>query len=279
VYTISNVVTELVDMRLSIDEAFSYLQHSRSIAAKCYEISGNRVRMNVDCLAKEAQRRFGRLQRVDKSVPEPTTALRYVAASVPGAVAAINTYYMEKRGELNNEIMILEGPGGVGKSSFAFWLAEIYGGEVLTSEDEIVESIRRLFSENKWIPVLVLDDVAAIVSKYWFMDREEKRWSHFFKLIEYMKDISGMVLVTARSFDGVARRLRELSGLQGTMKRVVYAKSYIFDIIEWKRPGKKTVEYVDVLWPGLRMPEHHWNRIMSVRRSRALRLLDKMIEG
>jgi len=258
------------------------LREKHRLAEKAFRIEltdrGWRMVTVMDVLVSKAHDMFGELQTIDESLPPPRNAYKAIIESVPGLLACLHKAYYEQ-GILKNEVLTIEGPGGIGKTSYVWYLTLFVGGRLVNDARSFLETFRELVYGNKWVPVLVLDDIASIISKYWFMIREERSWAHFFKMIEYAKDWAGVIIATARSFEGVARRLRELSSLRGTYTRAVLPGGLILDYIVWKKPGHKLPYYVDILWPGLRVPEQVWGRIMRVRRSRAERLLSKLEEA
>ena len=228
-----------------------------------------------------ANRYFGTLQTVDESRDVPLAyKLRAVVETLPGLIACQRKYIHDAKGELRNEMLALEGEGGLGKSSYAWWLARIVGGRLVTSVEELADAVEEAAVKGKWFPVLVLDDVAAMVSKYWVWDREERdKWKHFFKVLDYAKDWAGVVLFTARDYRGLAKRFRELVTYIGRMRRLVINHDYIIDVIEWRREGRREIVYLDVLWPGLRIPSDEFQRILEERRRRALEAVEALRGG
>ena len=228
-----------------------------------------------------ANQYFGTLQTVDESRDVPLEyKLRAVVESLPGLVACQHRFVYERKRELRNEMMALEGEGGLGKSAYAWWLARIVGGRLVTSVEGLADAIEEAASAGKWYPVLVLDDVAAMVSKYWVWDREEReKWKHLFKVMDYAKDWAGVVLFTARDYRGIAKRFRELVTYVGRMRRLVLNRDYVIDVIEWRREGRREIVYLDVLWPGLRIPDEEFQRILDERRRRALEAVKALRGG
>ena len=238
-----------------------------------------RVVYDLEPVKTLAAQYFGTLQTVDESRDVPLAyKLRAVVETLPGLVACQHRHVYESKGELRNEMFALEGEGGLGKSAYAWWLARVVGGRLVTSVEELAETIREAASSGKWYPVLVLDDVAAMVSKYWVWDREEReKWKQLFKVMDYAKDWSGVVLFTARDFRGIAKRFRELVTYVGRMRRIVVNHDYIIDVIEWRREGRREVVFLDVLWPGLRIPDEEFKQILEERRRRALEAAEALL--
>lgn len=261
------------------ERIFEELKEKAKLAKKAftYDRSVDRLVVNLKPLSYAAQRLFGVLQDASESVTPPRGAYLAVLHTVPGLVACYHAILYEKHGIMKNEIMALEGPGGVGKTSLGYWLVRLLGGVLVDDGRELVETVMRLVEEGRWVPVFVIDDAAAIISKYWFMVGRERKWINFFKVIEYAKDWTGLILVLSRSFTGVARRVRELVTLRGRYSRAV-ARGYLIDYIVWWKSGNRNPSYVDVVWPGLRMDERDWLAHLETRRSRALTELRQLLE-
>jgi len=259
--------------RQEIENVYELLKRKRELAARSYEVSGSRLVLRPEPVLLEAQRRFGKLQRADMAYPPGESAYRAIMESVPALLARQHLFHYRCRGEYLNEILALEGPGGIGKSTLAYYVASFLGGRIMSDEDEILSGIRELIESGTWVPILVLDDIATVISKYWFLDSADRqKWKGLFKAIEYAKDWAGVILLTARSFEGVAKRLRELATLRGEMRRLYY-HGYIIDIITWYKTGKRLPLYVDVLWPGMKMPRDAWEEMNKKRRLNALKAL------
>ena len=261
----------------SLEEAARILERKRWLAHESYPIDDGRPRFSTEPVLTEAYHLFGRLQRIDESVPAPSNAYRAIMESIPGVVACMHLEYYS-RGKLKNEMFSLEGPGGIGKTSYVWYLARFLDGILINDETGVAESLKSLLKERRWVPILVFDDIASIISKYWILYRSERKWASLFKAIEYSKDWSGVIVFTARSFEGIAKRFRELSSFQGTYRRVLVGE-YIVDIIEWKKPGRKLPYYIDVLWPGLDLPDDVFRGMLEKRRERALKLIAELESG
>ena len=269
------------------DSAYGRLKEKRIITTKVYITSGPGRRagykINFDMLLRLTSKTYGKIQTAELNVPPPPEpAIRKALVnSYLGLLACIHARYYCEQGLLNNEFATIVGPGGMGKSTYVWYLADMLGGILLTKEDDVLTAIWKLYVGRDWKPMIVLDDIAAIISKYWHLDRSERLWKNFFKAIEYAKDFTGVLVTTARSLDGQPKRFRELVSVIGEVKRFLVG-SYIVDVIEWRRadtPRHHAPDYVDVLWPGLRLPEEYWEKMMQHRRIRGeLLFLGSMLE-
>ena len=215
---------------------------------------------------------FGKFQRVDESEPPPVNVYKRIVETVPGIIACMHARYYYEAGVWKNEVMSLEGPGGAGKSSYVYWLVKLIGGMLVNDAEDLVKALEVLLGERRWVPILVLDDIGAIISKYWFLSKEERKWSKIFRLLEYAKDFTGLILMTERNFSGIAKKLRELATLNGKLVRML-AGEYIIDYIKWSPPGSHSIKYLDVLWPGLRIDNRDWAKLIEKRREIGLKLL------
>ncbi len=253
------------------------LLEKRRLAKKVYEFDGRQAKLKIRELVDEYTRYFGKLQTVLEDIPPTQKAYEAILYSVPGILGCLHKNFKE-RGVLKNEILSLDGMGGVGKSSFVYWLTRFIGGLFINDEKELVKTLKELIRERRWVPILVIDDIATMINKYWFMTKKERKWNYLFRVLEYAKDWTGLLIMTARTFEGNAKRFRELATLKGTMTVVVVSERYILGIITWYRPNSKTPYYVDFFWPGIQMPEDAWTTMIDERRERALYLLEKLEE-
>ena len=223
----------------------------------------------------------GRLQRIDESLEPDDNAYFSILSTVPGLLTCLH-WHLYRRGKLKNEILALEGPGGIGKSTIGFYLAKWLKGVFITPEDNIAHVLKLLFTMKVWRPIIVFDDAPNIVSKYWLWDREERRKAlNLFKALEYARDIAGIILLTARTYSGVAKRLRDLATLVGRMERVVVAGEYIIDVIFWREAGQPQhvrPVYIDVVWPGIQIPRDEYVKQLERRRRIAVKTLEEIDE-
>jgi hypothetical protein len=234
--------------------------------------------VNAEGIRALAKQVFGKFQKIDESEPPPSNVYKALIDTVPGLLACMHARYYYERSRLKNEVVSLEGPGGTGKSSYVYWLVKLIGGIMVNDQDSLIQALKVLLEKRKWVPILVLDDIGAILSKYWFLSKAERKWNKVFRLLEYAKDFTGLILMTERSFQGIAKKLRELSTLNGKIVRMVMG-DYIVDYIKWGPPGSKAAKYIDVLWPGLTIDERDWANMLEKRREIGLRLLQEFEEG
>ena len=264
-----------------VSDCLSLLEVKKRLALDVYKYDPTRRRyvFDIEPIVEQAEEMFKRLQYIDESLEPDEAAYRSILHTVPGLFACMHIEF-KKRGVLKNEVFALEGPGGSGKSTIAYWLVKWLGGIMITPTDDPVRVLRNILESRLWFPIIVLDDVASVISKYWIFTREERRrWIAFFRALEYIRDVTGVLLLTARSFSGIARKLREMSTLVGTMKRIVVANRYIIDIIEWRKSDMPRVarpEYIDIVWPGIRIPSEEFAEQLERRRMMALRVLEEV---
>ena len=267
----------------SLSEVISLLQAKAELAKAVYgyDQTSRRVFLRRDVLIRAASKLFNRLQRLDYSVVPDETAIESYRRSVPALLACRNLHF-RKRGKLRNEVVALYGAGGVGKSTLAYYVVDTVGGVILTPEDDYAKVLYNLFYYRRWVPVLVFDDIAAVISKYWVWGEKEERLKviKLFKVLEYSKDIAGLLLLTARHFEGVAKRFRELATLSGRMKEVVVG-DHVLLLVEWFEVNseKRRPVYIDILFPGVDMPEDYFSEHLEKRRAKALEILSELMDN
>ena len=264
----------------SPDEIVSLLRLKSALANSAYEYDPRTRRwyLRLDVLERAALMELGRLQRSDYSIEPDEKAIMSYRRSLPALLACLHRYFYEKKRELRNEVLTVYGPGGIGKSTLAYYVIDTAGGIILTPEDDIVGILERLFEARMWLPVIVLDDAGALVSKYWlWMPKEvRQRYIRLFDVLEYVRDITGLLLMTSRSSEGAAKRLRELQTIKGYMREVFLGDGhYVVTIIEWYDAGSnsKRPRYLDILWPGVKVPDLYFMESLEKRRRKAIELL------
>jgi len=238
------------------------LINKRRLAKKLYEFDGKKPRLKISELTAEYARYFGKFQTVLEEVPPTQKAYESILYSIPGIIACMNKRFHE-RGILKNEILSLDGIGGIGKSSFVYWLTRFVGGLFINDEKELIDTLERLVRNREWGPVLVIDDIATMINKYWFLSKKERKWNYLFRVLEYAKDWAGLIIMTARTFEGNAKRFRELATLRGTMQTIAISDRYIAGIITWYKPDSKMPYFIDLYWPGIQIP--HWLTFSSMK--------------
>ncbi|GEM_PF-5378486 len=247
---------------------YSILKKKSELARRVRKGAG----VDISELVREARETYGRLQKVDLGEPQPAYAIieKALIRTVPGLLTCIYGQYFCNNGYLTNVVMSLAGAGGYGKSTLAIYLSTIFRGSVLTHESEILLSLNQILAEGEWIPIFVLDDISGIITKYWIFERGERGWRKFFSSLEYAKDYTAITMFTSRTFEGKAKKFRELSNYRGVVKRLVIDR-YMIDYIEWEvieeEKTQKTL-YIDILYPGLKLPDEYWEQILKERRKR-----------
>lgn len=266
-------------------EIVTMLRFKAMVAVNAYEYDADTRRwfMRLDVVEKAAMKVLGRLQRSDYSIEPDERAVESYRRSLPALLACLHRYFYEKKGELRNEVLTVYGPGGVGKSTLAYYVVDTAGGVIITPEDDAVGIFEKLFEDRVWLPAIVLDDVAAMITKYWLWTPRDERWRYIrlFRVLEYVRDITGLLLMTARSSEGVAKRLRELQSIKGFMREVFLGDGqYVVTIIEWydASSNARRPRYIDILWPGVRVPDEYFKSSLEKRRRKAIELLRSIRE-
>jgi len=135
----------------------------------------------------------------------------------------------------------------------------------------LITFIKELLVRRKWVPFIIIDDIGSQISKYWVF-LGQKYWSYLFSVLDQLKDIVGVLISTARSFDNIPNRIREISDIVADMVEVDLG-GVIVDRIEfykqrdYKKSGKeKKMLFLDAIPPTAKMPDELWKRMMETRR-------------
>ncbi len=207
-----------------------------------------------------------------------------------------------KRGLWKHVTVAIVGLGGSGKTTYAVLSAygalrlcgfnpleavKMVGAFTFFTPNDFVKVARRLIENREWVPFMIIDDVGAQISKYWIF-LGQHFWAYLFSILDQLKDWCGVLIMTARSFNSIPARLREITDIVVEAKEVD-VEGMILDVFKFvpyddytsKRRRERNALAVDVLLPTVRMPQDLWNKMVEARRTTGLRriqIVDKMLE-
>ena len=197
-------------------------------------------------------------------------------------IAQIAWLAME-RGLYENHIILITGPGGSAKTTYAYWaivaalsrlgLRERYPWPSWFILD--AETLRGKLKERSYYPALLLDDVGSFIPKYWVWLRGERKWVYLFSIIDQAKDFTGAIVMTARSTRSVAARLREIAEYVVEARKMVVGR-HVFIVFKWKEASTDEVIGVDVLPPTMKLPQDVWEWMSERRYELRLKRLEEM---
>lgn len=189
------------------------------------------------------------------------------------------------------------GLGGSGKTTYSIISAmgalkligyperqilDAISGLTFFSAKEFVEFSKSLIEKREWVPFIILDDIGSQISKYWIF-LGQYFWSYLFSVLDQLKDWTGCLILTARTFESIPARLRELSDMVIEAREIDFQgvildifSYYMYDDYVSKRRRRQGLKFIDVLLPTIKMPDVMWKRMLETRRRTGLERL-KMV--
>jgi|GEM_PF-2818264 len=157
--------------------------------------------------------------------------------------------------------------------------------------ESFVRGVKRIIRTNTRIPFIIADDIGEWLPKYW-RELGLTAVTSFFNLLEQAKDWVGVIIFTAKSFEGsLTTPLRDKSDY------IVDASDQILDmhrldIFEWylrkdwskqdTKAKKKRMQFLDPAPATFKMPDEIWSTMLAKRRNlaeRNIELLENMLEA
>ncbi|MEM2612833.1 MAG: hypothetical protein ABIM42_05865 [candidate division WOR-3 bacterium] len=238
---------------------------------------------------------------VDYSCDSVFSALNHASsASLLSLLIAERCILAHKRKLLKHLTVAVVGLKGSGKTTYS--IASAAGALMLSnlfslSEQDIINALSeliffepesfislvryQLLEKSKWVPVIILDDVGAQISKYW-IHIGEKYWSHLFSVLDHLKDWCGVLILTATSFSAIPSRLRDIVDVVIEASETDVDGYIIDEFIFYRRDkylpdARKKPMYIDVAPPTLKMPDEIWKKMRDARKKMGQKRLDKVI--
>jgi hypothetical protein len=201
-----------------------------------------------------------------------------------------------KRGLLKHKAILIVGPAGTMKTTYSL-LAAIGGLTLAGMELEVakrvvagltffestpfVKTLNELVKRRAWVPVVILDDIGTQISKYW-VHLKQYYWTHLFSVLDQLKDMCGVLIMTARTYYGPAARLREIADYVVDVDELDIS-GYVVDVLSFKkhihsaqRQPRAPPRYLDVMLPTVRMPEEFWDYMMQIRATTSEKRLEHL---
>jgi len=155
---------------------------------------------------------------------------------------------------------------------------------VFFDAQSFVKTTSELINSRKWSPVIVVDDIGTQISKYW-VHLGEHYWVYLFSILDTIKDWSGVMVVTALSYDSIPKRIRDIIDIVVEAKEVnindAVLDLFIFYLRNEYASTKRKPIHIDVLPPTARIPDSIWKKMIEIRRStgqRRISLVEKVID-
>ncbi|RLG84220.1 MAG: hypothetical protein DRO39_07730 [Thermoprotei archaeon] len=209
--------------------------------------------------------------------------------------------------KLENLGIVIDGKRGVGKTTYAvnalytvcMEISRLSGAEVDCRRevlrntfwylDEALARLGELSEVGGWVPFVVLDDVGVHGSKYWFLSRRKRiRMISFFELVDMLKDVVGLVIMTTPYVEKMARTLREIADYHARIEQIVEG-GRVVNRVKWSRIVSRDSTrrarsvrrwiYVEWLPPDVRMLESVWSRMMEVRKEVLREKIEEFLRG
>lgn len=212
------------------------------------------------------------------------------------------SYLYRVTGSLKHTTISIIGPMGVGKTTYAVdsiigaYIYLGYGVDkavsnasrlLFTNPYEFVEVLDKLVKDRSWVPAMILDDVGSEISKYWLFIGE-RYWAHLFRVIEHAKDWCGVLILTAKTYESIPSKLREISDYiveaeqivdPGSSSVVILFKYYESNMYRKRVRGRGRPVYIDAMPPTAKIPDDIWNTMLSARRDLSIRSIEAVKEA
>ena len=219
---------------------------------------------------------------------EPANPMKCAWNTLLARYVAQIGWLAKERGLYENHVILIVGPGGSSKTTYAYWaitaalarlgLIERYPWPEWFILD--AETLREKLREKNYYPALLLDDVGSFIPKYWVWLKGERKWVYLFSIIDQAKDFTGAIVMTARSTKSVAARFRDIAEYVVEARKIVVGR-HVFTVFKWTEASTEDIVGVDVLPPTLRLPENVWTWMNEKRYELRLKRIEEMeqVEG
>ena len=191
--------------------------------------------------------------------------------------------------------VLIVGIGGSGKTTYAVLSAigalrllfpdadaeEMVSALTFFESQEFVRTVEAMVKQKRWAPVIVLDDVGSQITKYWIMIGQHYL-AYLFSVLDQLKDLTPVLILTARSFTSVPARLRELTDIVVEASEVdlggTVLDAFMFYYYNTYVSNKRVPVFVDAMPPSIRMSDRFWQKMLEARRKTAMARLETVRE-
>ncbi len=271
------------------------LDHAHEVKRMCFELARMYQELNYREMVATLENYYGFLPT--HRYEDPSITMEEYAPKCLLASLIAERIVLRMRNLWKHVTIAIVGVGGSGKTSYA--VAGMIGALMLIGYDyqtaisyvsnlvffnpkRFVDFTKELVENRKWAPVILLDDVGAQISKYW-MHLGEMYWVYLFSVLDQLKDWCGALIMTARNFNAIPSRMREIVDI------VIHATEaeidgFIVDLMkvyrrdEYERRRTRRPIMIDAYIPTLKMPNKIWMNMVESRRELGRRRLSFVSE-
>ncbi len=215
----------------------------------------------------------------------------------------------KERKLLKNITIAIVGMGGAGKTTYSVVggigglyilsrimprlteerIHEMSKNLILFEPHQLVYTVKTIVESRRWSPYLIFDDMGSQISKYWVF-LGQHHLVYLFSVMDQVKDWSGVIIMTARRFESIPSRLREICDIVVDAREVTTDDGIVADVFEYyryedyigsksRRTRLKKLLYVDAIPPTLKMPDYIWKYMLTIRRETGMRRLELVYRG
>lgn len=266
---------------IKIGNPMKILSYCDRVLAENYELARDFDRRPAYVVKKILEFSFGSFGEVCGHSPLVFSRRLVLASLIAGVIAEASL------GRYKHLTIAIVGTPGSGKTTYSVYSSigalllsgvsyddalKIVSERIFFEPESLLAFLNKIKDEygKKWYPVVIIDDIGVQISKYW-LHLGERHWINFFKMLEQLKESIGVLIVTARSFEGIASKIREIVDIIVQSNYIIFSEGFRVGLFEffspevWRRRKKYARKYVDVILPCVRLPEDLWSRMISSR--------------
>ncbi len=226
----------------------------------------------------------GDLETNKKLVLANMIAERYLIKKYTGKLKHISIALVGLAGSGKTTYAIRSAIGGLMIAGYDYETARKLASRLIFFEPmSLIDFITQLLEKKKWTPFIIVDDIGSQISKYWVL-MGQHYWSHLFSVLDQLKDITGVLITTARRFSSIPNRIREITDLIADFQELDI-ESYVVDRIEYylledytasSKKKRDRMLYLDAIPPTAKMPDDVWEAMMESRREIGIKRLTEI---